>query len=50
MSWQTVLEQRTYEAVLHAADCITNNLPRLTEALESIAKAWGRSPTPPKED
>jgi hypothetical protein len=44
----TVIEQRAYEAVICAALCITDNLPRLTNALESIAADLSHGSTPPQ--
>jgi hypothetical protein len=42
-----VIEQRAYEAVISAALCITENLPRVTKALESIAADLSHGSTPP---
>lgn len=43
----TVLEQNAYEAVISAAVCITENLPKLTKALESIATDLSHGSTTP---
>lgn len=43
----TVIEQRAYGAVISAAVCITENLPKITKALESIATDLSHGSTPP---
>lgn len=43
----TVIEQRACEAVISTAVCITENLPKLTKALESIATDLSHGSTPP---